>query len=205
MSDPRASTTEPSFARLAGWSAILAGIDALTYAVAFVVLKSDALAAIALLAGGLLTLVAILGLRDRLRAFAPRLADLGALLGVVGALGASIHGAYDLANVLNPPATTVDLPNAIDPRGFLTFGVSGLGVWILSWAALLTGRGLPRPLAGLGIALGILLVVVYVGRLIVLDATSPLILGPAAITGFLASPLFYLWLGTELIGRSDGA
>jgi hypothetical protein len=203
MSDPRTNASEPSFARLAGWSAILAGVDALIYAVAFVVLKAEGLAAAALLAGGLLTLVAILGLRDRIRPFAPRLADLGALLGVVGALGASIHGAYDLANVLNPPATSVDLPNAVDPRGFLTFGVSGLGVFILAWAALMTNGGLPRPLAGLGIALGFLLVVVYLGRLIVLDATSPLILGPAALTGFLVSPIFYLWLGKELLGPPD--
>jgi hypothetical protein len=198
MNDRRAFASEPPFARLAGWSAILAGIDALTYAIAFVVLQADGLAAIALLAGGLLTLIAVLGLRDRLRDSAPRLADLGAVLGVVGALGASIHGAYDLANVVNPPTTSVDLPNAVDPRGFLTFGVSGLGVFILSWAALITGR-LPRQLSWLGVALGILLVVVYLGRLIVLDATSPLILVPAAITGFLASPGFYVWLGRELL------
>lgn len=198
MNDSRTLASEPPFARLAGWSAILAGIDALTYAVAFVVLKADGLAALALLAGGLLTLIAVLGLRDRLRDSAPRLADLGAALAVVGALGASIHGAYDLANVLNPPSTSVDLPNAVDPRGFLTFGVSGLGVFILAWAALITGQ-LPRQLALLGIALGILLIAVYLGRLIVLDATSPLILGPAAITGFLASPIFYVWLGRELL------
>lgn len=198
MQNGRTTHAEPSFARLAGWSAILAGVDALTYAVAFVVLKADGLAAAALLSGGLLTTIAVLGMRERLRPAASGLAGVGAVLGVVGSIGASIHGAYDLANVLNPPTTSLDLPNAVDPRGFLTFGVSGLGVLLLATVALMTGR-LPRGLAWLGLALGILLVIVYLGRLIVLDATSPLILAPAAITGLVAAPLFYVWLGRELL------
>jgi hypothetical protein len=59
------------------------------------------------------------------------------VLGVVSALGAAVHGSYDLANALNPPATNVpslaDLPNQVDPRGLLTFGVAGVAVLIFSW------------------------------------------------------------------------
>ncbi|MDP9243568.1 MAG: hypothetical protein M3O77_00615 [Chloroflexota bacterium] len=50
-------------------------------------------------------------------------------LGLAGALGAALHGGYDLANAINPPASDpiANLPSPIDPRGLLTFGVSGLG------------------------------------------------------------------------------
>ena len=90
------------------------------------------------------------------------------------------------------------LPFPVDPRGLLTFGVSGLGVLALS-AAALRNASLPRNLARLGIALGVLLVLIYLGRLIVLDPKSFLILAPAGITGLIVSPLWYAWVGRELL------
>jgi hypothetical protein len=45
----------------------------------------------------------------------------------------------------------------------------------------------------------ILLVVLYLGRLIVLDPTSPVILLPALLNGFLISPAFYLLVGMALL------
>ena len=44
----------------------------------------------------------------------------------------------DLANALSTPTNTLTetiarLPNPIDPRGLLTFGVAGLGLFVLSW------------------------------------------------------------------------
>jgi hypothetical protein len=56
----------------------------------------------------------------------------------------------------------------------------------------------PQRLGSLGIAVGALLVVVYLGRLIVLDPTNPLVAGPAALVGFVLSPAFYIWLGSVL-------
>jgi hypothetical protein len=38
-------------------------------------------------------------------------------------------------------------------------------------------------------------VLIYLGRLIVFDATNPLLLGPAALEGFIVNPLWYIWLG----------
>jgi hypothetical protein len=46
-----------------------------------------------------------------------------------------------------------------------------------------------------------LLVVLYLGRLIVLNPTSLLILVPALLIGFLVNPIFYLWLGLALLRR----
>ena len=53
----------------------------------------------------------------------------------------------------------------------------------------------PRGLALLGYVSGILLVLIYLVRLIVFDPTSPLLLGPAALEGFIVNPVWYVWLG----------
>jgi hypothetical protein len=199
----------PSYERLAGLAALLAGAGGLVYSVAFiggVVLGGApelglAVASTALLIGGVLTLAVLAAIFGRVRGGAPELAALGLLLGAAGAIGASVHGGYDLANVIHPPISDVlavnELPNPLDPRGLLTFGFAGLGLLILAW---LLGRSgtVPARLGTLGIVAGALLVVVYLGRLIVLDPTNPLVAGPAALVGFVLSPAFYIWLGSVL-------
>ena len=199
----------PGYERLAGLAALLAGVGGLVYSVAFiggVVLEGApelglAVASAALLIGGVLTLVVLVAIYGRVRGGAPELAALGLLLGAVGAIGASVHGGYDLANVIHPPLTDVlavnDLPNPLDPRGLLTFGFAGLGLLVLG--SLLRRSGtVPERLGTLGVMVGALLVVVYLGRLIVLDPTNALVAGPAALVGFVLSPAFYLWLGSVL-------
>jgi hypothetical protein len=115
-----------------------------------------------------------------------------------------VHGGYDLANAVNPPVTDVlaeaQLPHPIDPRGLLTFGITGLGLLVLMLQARRSAV-LPANLAGLGALVGVLLIVVYLGRLIVLTPTNPLVAVPAAATGLLLSPAFYMWLGLELRRR----
>ena len=85
----------------------------------------------------------------------------------------------------------------MDPRGLLTFGISGLGVLALSWEAL-RNAALPRNVGQLGVVLGVLLVVIYLGRLIVLDANSLLILVPAGL-GTIVSIAWYFLVGRELL------
>ncbi len=52
-------------------------------------------------------------------------------------------------------------------------------------------------------ASAVLLLALYLGCLIVLDPTNPVILVPALLYGFLVNPSFYLWLGLALLrGRS---
>ena len=92
------------------------------------------------------------------------------------------------------------LPSPIDPRGLLTFGVSGLGLLVLAWQSRRSAT-LPDNLASLGMAVGALLVVVYLGRLIILTPTNLLVAVPAALTGLVLSPLFYIRLGLELRRR----
>ena len=203
MSDP-SGVSDHRFARWAGWAAVAAVVASLVYTVAFVVLKNDLLAAVGLLTGGLLSAAALFAVFERVRGAGP-LATLGLVLGLAGTMGAALHGAYDLANALHPEAAgTLGGPFPADPRGFLTFGVAGLGVLGLSWAGLDVGR-LPRNLLYLGLLFGVVLVVIYLGRLVVLDANSMLVLGPAVV-GAVISPIWYGWLGYHLLtDKQSGA
>ena len=191
-----------SFERFAGACAILAGASGFLYAVAFVVLQDAPLSGLFLMLGGLLTSVALLAVYERLRETDASFALLALVFGLAGSLGSAAHAGYDLANAVNPPASLPDLPNPVDPRGLLTFGVAGIALFVVAW---LIGRGgrFPRGLGYLAYVSAVLLLALYLGRLIVLDPTNPVILVPALLNGFLINPIFYLWLGLALLrGRS---
>jgi hypothetical protein len=196
------TTRTSSFERFAGLSAMLAGITGLLYSISFVVLKNDLLIALFLMLGGLFSTAALAAVYNRLKETDATLALWALLLSIVGAFGAIIHGGYDLANAINPSAANValaSLPSSVDPRGLLTFGVAGLGVFAIAW---LMGRNkhFPRALSFWGYLLAVLLVVLYLGRLIILDPKNPLVLVDALLSGFIVNPVWYVWLGVVLWG-----
>ena len=192
-----------SFERFAGACAILAGASGFLYAVAFVVLQDFLLSGLFLMLGGLLTSVALLAVYERLRETDASFALLALVLGLAGSLGSAVHGGYDLANAVNPPSSLPDLPNPVDPRGLLTFGVAGIALFVVAWL-IGRGEGFPKGLGYLGYASAVLLLALYLGRLIVFDPTNPLVLVPALLNGFLINPIFYFWLGLALLrGRQD--
>jgi hypothetical protein len=208
------TAADAAFLRLAGACAIGAGLASFAYSVAFIGLVVSGaapdpgrlLAALALLVGASLTVVTFAGVYRILLDSAGGLALLALLLGVTGSLGAAVHGGYDLAVALHPPSGDLgaagELPHPIDPRGLLTFGVTGIGTLVVAW---LIGRqpAFPRALGYLGYLAGSLLVAIYLGRLLIVTATDPLVAGPAILTGFLVAPAWYLWLGVVL--RRAGA
>ena len=210
-----AMTLDPSrdparaYERLAGTASIAAGIGGIVYSIAFLggVVEGKApdlglkVASVALMVGGFLSVLVLVALYRRLLASAAAVGLLGLMLVAVGATGAMVHGGYDLANTLNPPVSDVlaaaKLPSPVDPRGLLTFGISGLGLLVLAWQSR-RSETMPANLAALGMAVGALLIVVYLGRLIIVTPTNLLVAIPAAATGLILSPLFYIWLGREL-------
>src|SRR5438045_4096010 len=137
-----------AFERFAGFCAILAGIAGFLYSLSFIVLARSApataglLSALFLTLSGLLAAVALVGLYQRVQPTEPGFALLALGLGLAGALGAAVHGGYDLSNAINPPldnaAAAANLPSQIDPRGLLTFGVAGLALFFFAW---LIGQG----------------------------------------------------------------
>ncbi|MDQ3880857.1 MAG: hypothetical protein M3295_07285 [Chloroflexota bacterium] len=201
-----------AFVRFAGAAAILAGLAGFAYSVSFVVLaRADArlgglLAELFLLTGAILSSAVYVGLYRSLRKVEPGFAGWAAVLGVGGSFGAALHGAYNLAVALNPSGdrgAAASLPSAADPRGFMTFAVTGVAVLVVS-GLIARADGWPSTLAWLGYVAGALLVVVYLGRLIVLDPASALILLPAAVAGFLVNPAWLIWVGLTLRGTAAG-
>jgi hypothetical protein len=195
-----------AFERFAGTCAILAGISGFLYSASFIVIAQRApatgglLSALFLVLSGLLAAVALVGLYQRLHAAEPGFALLALGLGLAGALGAAVHGGYDLSNAINPPlenaAAAANLPSQIDPRGMLTFGITGLALFFFAW--LMGQGGFSRGLSLLGYVLSILLVVIYLARLIVQQPTNPVLLVPVLLVGFILNPVWYVWLGLSL-------
>jgi hypothetical protein len=195
------------YERFAGACAIAVAIGGLAYSISFMTyLKTGRPAAaktatFLLFAGGVVVMAVLIAVYARLRETDPSFALWSLALGLLAAAGSSIHGAYDLANFVKHPVGAPPgfgaLPNAVDPRGLMTFGVSGLSILVAAWL-IVQGAALPRRLGQLGLVTGVLLIVVYLGRLIILNPKNPLVLTAAILTGFILSPLWFLWLGREL-------
>jgi hypothetical protein len=197
------------YERFAGYCALGAGAGGFLYSVAFVLIARPApklgqgLSWLFLMVGGLLAAVVMVALYERLRDVDRSLALLALLLATVGALGSVIHGGYEIANIAHaPPAAPPDLPSQLDPRGLVTFGFTGLG--LLGFAVLMRrSPRFPPRLGSLGVVTGVVLIVVYLGRLIIFSATNPIVLLFAGAAGFILAPAWYLWLGTRLLNDTS--
>jgi hypothetical protein len=207
MREPEEVGMKWPYERFAGACAVVVGVGALVYAIVFAVIVTAepptwvvGLWFFLLMAGGLLSLPVLVALYHRLRVVDAGFAMLALLFGASGAAGSAIHGGFDLANVVRPPMTPLpaDVPNAIDPRGLLTFGFVALALLVVSWL-ILRGGQLPRGLGPLGFLSAALLVVIYLGRLIAFDPTNPILLVAALLAGLVVNPVWWIWLGTSLL------
>jgi hypothetical protein len=202
--DARAADLDPTFVRFATVCAFAVGIGGFAYSAAFVaVLRGSgepaaAATAIFLLLGGILATPVLVALYMLVRPASPGLALWAVVIALAGAIGSAIHGGFDLANVINDPAGPGSgFPNAVDPRGLLTFGFAAIATGVFAWL-IVRGGALPRGLGILAGILAVLLAVIYVGRLVVLDPTHPVLLVAALTTGFVVNPLWWLWLGASI-------
>ena len=196
-----------SYERFAGACALAAAIGGFAYSVSFTTyLKTGnasaaKLATFLLLGGGLVVSAVLVGVYHRIRHLDQAFALWGLALGLVASAGSAIHGAYDLANFVKSPegapASLSNLPNAVDPRGLMTFAVSGMAILVLSWV-IVRGGELPQRLGQLGFVTGVLLILVYLGRLIILNPKNPAVLTAAVLSGFVLNPLWFAWVGREL-------
>jgi hypothetical protein len=199
-----------AYSTFSGTCAVLAGVAGFLYALAFIglVLTETApelgfgLASLLLLVGSLLAAAGLTALYPHLRAVDAGFAMPALVLGVAGTIGAAVHGGFDLANVLHAPSGPANeamtgLPNYVDPRGLLTFGATGLGLLMASWL-IVRSAVFPTRLGYLGYLAGVLLLLVYLGRLVILTPTNPLIAAPAALFGFIVNPAWFIWLGLVL-------
>jgi hypothetical protein len=197
-----------SFDIFSGWCSVLAGIFAILYSIAFIVVQQFAPDFGALLSALFLTITGIFGsvvltaLFGRFRAVAGEFALWAYVLGSVGSIGTAIHGSYDLANAIHPsaavtPASLANAPSEVDPRGFLAFFVAGLAILAFSWLIVSTGR-MARRLGIVGYFTAASLILLYLARLIILMPTHPIVIALAIINGIILTPLWYIGLGLAL-------
>ncbi len=199
------------FEKVAALCAMVNAMTGFLYALAFTAVRAGApdavvfLGAVFLMLGGLLTAPVQVALYNRLRRVDDPWALLALLFGIAGAMGAIMHAGYDLANAIHPPGAGAQalagLPSQVDPRGLLTFGIGGTSLMIIAW---LMGRDpmFPRGLASLGYVLASLFIVLYLGRLIILSPSHPVMVVVTLLAGFLVGPGWYGWLGIVLRAAS---
>jgi MFS family permease len=194
-----------SFQRFAGWSALAAAAAGVTFTIAFSVVVREGdrwakwVSAVALAGGGLVAIPVFIALYALLREREPEFAFLGVLIGTVGALATATHGGFDVAGLskrIEPDLSTV--PNFVDPRGFATFGLMALALLVFGVIGLRTG-GLDRTVARVAALAAALLVVLYVGRLTVLDPEANVIKATALISGLIVNPAFFLLFARSLL------
>lgn len=203
--------TPVPFNNVAALCAMLIAMTGFGYALALTAVSAAApaagvfLGAVFLMLGGLLAAPVQVALYHRLRRVDDAWALLALLFGITGAIGATMHAGYDLANAVHPPGAGAQalagLPSQVDPRGLLTFGVGGASLVIIAW---LMGRDpmFPKGLGALGYVLALLLIVLYLGRLVILSPAHPVMLAVTLLSGFLVGPGWYGWLGIVLRGTS---
>lgn len=196
-------TSSKPFERFGAACAIAVGVGTILYSIAFVIALRTTLvpavtaAALLLMMGGLVSTPVSVTLYLRLRSADEGFALWALLLSLVAAFGSVIHGGFDLARLVGPPTLPTEIPNPVDPRGLLTFGVAGLGLFVFA-LLIRRGGGLPRGLGALGMVAGALLVLIYLGRLVIFDPTNPALLVAAVAGGFVVNPAFFVWLGVAL-------
>ena len=84
----------------------------------------------------------------------------------------------------------------------IPFAAAGTGLLRLVWLVCRAGE-LRNWIGLLGLVVGALLILIYLGRLIILSPTNPLVAGLAGLTGFILSPIFYVGLGLWLRSRAN--
>ena len=195
-----------TFQRFAGVCSILVGVGGLVYGLLFGAIVYGAgrgvilsWLTLGLVGAALATPVAValyLRLRETDRAFAL----LALLFGFVASLGQLENSSLTLAKEVG------DLVGeSSDPAGHFRFGLLGASLFIVGWL-IVRGGALPRRLGQLGMAGGVLLALVYLGRLTgVIDPSNELTTLPPVIYGVVIHPVFYVWLGRVLRREAETA
>jgi hypothetical protein len=154
------------------------------------------IASACLLVSGLVIGFAVVAVAGRLKGVGGRLVSWAAIAGVAAGLATAAHGLADLVGVdklahryaagdaaVRAAVVTVHAaPSAVDPRGVITFGATGLVALALGVALRRSGLG-----KRLGMGLGTLGIVLGVDMVLLFAANAAGVNGLVLLTGGLAS------------------
>ena len=203
---------QTSFSRFGGISAIIVGVLSIPYAIFFlgVTRQSEYVGSLGswviLAVSGLFSSAAYVAIYQRLRGKEENGFALWALLlGTLAAFATLLHGMYETQLLLTSAVGTAAeksaiaaanlLPSEVDASGVAAFFVVGVVAFLFSRLILQTGT-LPKNLAYLGMLNALLLVVLFVARTF---AVVPLILLAGGLTSVIAGPIWWIWMGRELL------
>jgi hypothetical protein len=186
--------------RAAGPASFAVAVGGVLYSVLFVVaVKSSSSAAataswLVLLVVALLSSGVLVAVYERVREVDPPTSLWALVLAAAGTYGSVAHAGYAISSERN---RTADVVSQADPRGLAAFGLTGLA--LLAFATVIRRAGVfPAGLGTLGLVFGVLLVLTYLGRLVVVDPNNVALLGVAALAGLIVHPWWWWWLGLSL-------
>ena len=84
----------------------------------------------------------------------------------------------------------------------MTFAVLGVGIALFGYL-IVSGGDVPDRVGRLALVSALLLVLIYVGRLVILDPENPVLLVTALLEGFVVNPAFYVLTGFALRPAAD--
>ncbi|HEY7349909.1 MAG TPA: DUF4386 family protein [Ktedonobacterales bacterium] len=110
-----------------------------------------------------------------------------------GVASAYVHG-----DASTKAALAATWNGSIDPDGWMQYGCVGLWMLVVNTAAS-QSEELPKPLAYLGMALGVL----YCLKPISATAQMPELMTPMMGLGAILAPLWYLWMGFQMRSKAE--
>jgi hypothetical protein len=205
-----------SFSKIGGSSAILTGVLSIAYAIFYLVIAPRSAYVgtfgswLILAASGFFTSAVMIALYLRLKAANEGLSLWFLLLGLASSFATLQHGVYEALVTSQMRMSPVDpgseldmilrLPSQIDPAGLATFFVVGIVTFMISILILQTGS-FPRALGYLGLFNALLLVVLYFASAAGVQA---LILISGGLTSVIVGPIWWMWLGRQLLRGEEG-
>ena len=195
-----------SFDRFGGISAIVVGVLSVLYAIFYLLIARQAEYTgllgswLILAASGLFSSAAYVALYLRLHRTNEGYALWALLLGIAASFVTLLHGVHEallLTTPLDEAAVGIAqaLPSEVDPSGLATFFIVGIVVFIFS-RLVIDDAQLPKRLGQLGIANGVLLVVLFFASAF---ALQNLILLSGGLTSLIVGPIWWIWLGSRLL------
>lgn len=220
---------DSSLQRWGGLATIGVGICSLLYGVLYVVLvvfgpKMDPATSLTsfgvqitnllLALSGLLSLVAVVTIFQKIRGVSEGWARLALWFGMFGGLLSGLHGWHDLianpilAQAFSQPDTAgaanlvANLPAVVDPRGVGTFGLTCVFFFILGMQ-LQHVEGIPQRLAQLALLGSLLLGLIFIGTVFYdgglgIAPARYLFLVAGPLQSIIVGPVVYIWLGSIL-------
>ena len=189
------------FATVATAAGFVAAAAGLVYTVTFalVVQKgyhwAEWASSVALLVGALAALVVFVAAHRRFTGDEAEFGVLALVLGAIGSMAALTHAVFDIAVLAKPanapPGTGTGVPFQMDPRGLGTFALTGVALALFGWLGFRAGVLAPGARL-LAIAAGACLVIVFLGRLIVLNPKSNAVKPFAILAGLALAPATYV-------------